>query len=353
MWLCILLLIPLFWPWISRFFWPHKITVKEVLINIGIVSTITVVTYAFAMIGASIDTEIWNGYVTDKHSEHVSCEHSYQCNCRTVTTGYGKNKTTQTVCDTCYEHAFDVDWVVESNIGDEVTIDRVDRQGLLEPPRWTKVTIGEPFSHEHTFRNYIKSNPDSLFNNKDLVEKYKDILPNYPEVYDYYRINRVITVGITVPSKNEWNIGLSEILKTLGKKKKCNIVMVITNAGDREYANALKEHWLGGKKNDLIIVVGCTKYPNIDWVEVFSWSKDKILEVEIRDGLQELTLEEVDKGVKLIQKEVNKHFNKIDMEEYKYLTEQNIPPTWVILTTVIISLIASAGVTYLAYKEDF
>lgn len=345
-----ILIIPLSWPWLSKLIWPHNITLKEILLHLGIVFIITCSVYYLGMVGQSIDTEVWNGEVTSKAKNKVSCEHSYSCNCRTESCG--KDCST-TVCDTCYEHFYDVDWDVYSNVESTTTINRVDRQGLSEPPRWTAVQIGEPYSDTKMFQNYIKGAPKSLFNNKDLITKYQNIIPEYPNnIYDYYHIDRVISIGVNIPNIQSWNKGLAEILKELGPKKESNVVIVIVKSNQVDYAKALKEAWLGGKKNDTVVIIGSINYPNIDFVNVFSWSNKAILEVELRDEILATKILNKDKILSIIRNQILKNFSRRSMEEFAYLADDVVPPTWLIVITAVISILVSAGISYWTYKED-
>jgi len=344
--LLLILIVPMSWPWISKLIWPHEITVKEILLHLGIVLFVTSGVYYIGMVGQSMDVEIWNGEVTGKEKVWVSCEHSYSCNCTT-------DKDGNESCDTCYDHSNDWDWQVYSNINDTETIARVDRRGSNEPPRWTAVKLGEPFSDEKIFKNYIKGAPDSLFNDKDLVTRYQSLIPKYPsKIHDYYRINRVIPVGISVPDIGQWNGELSEMLRILGPRKKSNVVIVIAKTDQVEYAKALKEAWLSGKKNDTVVVIGSTQYPTIDFVDVFSWSKKAILDVELRDNiLSEKTIDKT-KIIGIIEGQIQKNFEKRSMEEFAYLADDVVPPTWLLIVTCLVSMIASAAVSYWTYNEN-
>lgn len=125
----------LFSPYIAKLIWKRNVKVMEVAIAgaIGIIAAAIV--YACGLASQTGDTELINGEVVSKDSQHVSCSHSYDCNCRMVRvpqtcSGTGKNRTctgggTERKCDTCYEHSFDVDWNVRSNIG-SFGISRVD-----------------------------------------------------------------------------------------------------------------------------------------------------------------------------------------------------------------------------------
>lgn len=109
------------------------------------------------------DIEAWNGVVTGKQKVAVPCSHTYSCNCHEVCSGSGKDRSCRTECDTCYEHhsflrtipGNDYDWRVYTSNGEVVEIDRVDRQGVREPPRFTAVRMGEPTTLAHTYTNYM------------------------------------------------------------------------------------------------------------------------------------------------------------------------------------------------------
>lgn len=343
-WLGIILIVPLCWSWVSKLIWPHEITYKEMGIHFAITLVVTGIVYSFCMFGKSADVEVWNGEVTSKKRLEVSCEHSYDCMC--VTVSCGENCTTE-VCQTCYDHSYDVDWRVYSNVQDTTNISRIDRQGLKEPPRWTQVQIGEPYSDAKLFENYIKGAPDSIFNDKDLITKFESLIPKYPnKIYDYYKVNRVLSVGVPIKGLPQWNKELSERLKVLGPKRKSNVVIVMAKTNDIQYAKALKEAWLGGKKNDTVIVFGITNYPKIDFVDMFSWSKNKAFDVELLDSLRQMGEVDRTKVLDTISTQVMKNFQKRSMEEYSYLADDAVPSDWMLMLIFGISIITSAVTSY-------
>src|ERR1035437_10316243 len=107
----------------------EKVAVSAMIAGASFI--IAVITLSVGMFSETADTEVWNGKVTSKEKEQVSCSHSYSCNCRSVQScsGSGKDRscTSSTQCDTCYEHNHDFDWVVHTTIGGK-EIDRIDRQ---------------------------------------------------------------------------------------------------------------------------------------------------------------------------------------------------------------------------------
>lgn len=324
---------------------------------IGILSAVFValslIAFYSGKAGKTLDVEIWSGEVTSKTQDRVSCSHSYSCNCKSTTscTGSGSSRscTTSTSCDTCYEHSFDYDWVVHSNIG-KLDIDRVDRQGLQTPARWSAVKIGEPFSKKNLHTNYIKGVPDSIFNHAQSLavsSNLHKLVPAYPSnVYDYYRIDRVISVGVPVPDLPDWNRDVSNLLKQLGPQKQANVIILFVNTNDPQFEYALRSAWLGGKKNDIIVMLGVTEYPKIAWARVMSWTDKEIFKIELRDSLQELEVIDRPTIINMIQSYTMKDFKRKSMKDFEYLENEIDPPDWVIWATFILMALGTVGLAY-------
>jgi hypothetical protein len=148
-----LLLCAVAWLWLQKYHLEYGILAGVIALVSGVTVTCILI---FGPEALSLDTEIWNGRIVDRHRERVSCSHSYKCHCHDVCSGSGKDKSCHEECDTCYEHSYDIDWIAKSSNDETFTFDRVDRQGLLMPDRYKQVFIGEPTAVEHHFENYFK-----------------------------------------------------------------------------------------------------------------------------------------------------------------------------------------------------
>lgn len=348
----IIFLFPLVWPFIAKGIFGTRITWTEMTLNIVIVLVLFSGCWFIGKGFKMSDVEILNGHVTGKERLRVSCEHSYQCNCYTTCTGSGSNQTCSQTCSTCYEHLYDVDWRVDMDIG-ATYIARVDRQGTTEPPRWTAVKIGEPASLGHSFTNYVKAASSSLFHADDeLVKKYKDIIPHYPPIYDYYRVNHIISINVPIDGLAKWNYDIAERLKRLGPKKQANVIVVFVNNSDPNYAYGLRAAWQGFKKNDIIIVVGVTQYPKIDWVNVMSWSKNDMLNVMLRDEIMSLKEISRSKFLDVVENITLQYFERRSMEEFQYLKDDIEPPLSAMIFATIIALFGSPLLTYYFQRRD-
>lgn len=301
--------------------------------------------HALGAVSKTRDSEIWNGQVLGKSSERVSCEHSYECNCYSTTDSKG-NSTRH--CSTCYEHSYDVDWDVQTNIG-QFEINRVDRQGLDEPNRWSVVKPGDAVSKVNGFTNYIRGVDFSIFyrSEDNVARKWKGKLPQYPnDVRDYYHLDRFVPVGLTVPDQQRWNEGLEETLAPLGPTKQVNAVVVVVNSPDTEFASALNSEWLGGKKNDVIVVIGTTHYPDIVWVRVLSWTPHNLFKVELRERIETLGKADPGRVTWILGDEIKKEWHRRHMKDFEYLRKEIEPSGWVIGFLWFLSLIAIPGASY-------
>lgn len=348
----LILLVPFLIALLVKVVLHQTITWKEMGVQIGVSVAITAIVLACGLYSQTADTEIWNGEITAKKKLRVSCEHSYSCNC--VTVSCGKNCTTQ-VCQTCYDHDYDIDWRVYNNIDSEFNIQRVDRQGLKEPQRWNIIQAGEPYASEHTFTNYIKAVPESIFSEQvDPNDPLRKLVPTYPRVHDYYRVKRVLSAGVPVQKINVWNNELNEYTKKLGPRKRVNPIIIFAKTNDPKYEYVLQREWLNGKKNDMVVVFGVSQYPHIDFVRIVGWENEEI-KLRLKNELE--TFDTIDDNYRTfalgaINEYTIKYFKKMQMEDYEYLKDQIEPPTWVIIFGFILSIAVSCGLTYWFHKED-
>ena len=341
-------------PWVTKLIWPHTVSWIEIGSAFGVGAMLTLLVYFCGMVSQTHDVEILNGQVTSKSRDKVSCRHSYQCHCHYVEScsGSGKSRSCSShqECDTCYEHSYDVDWNVHSSV-DNWSISHIDRQGLDEPPRWTQVQIGEPVSTTHSFTNYVKAVPESLFH-ANLTNKFDTMIPAYPDgIYDYYKLNRAIAVGVPVPDISQWNSDISDILRTLGPSKQANIIVIFVNTSDESYLHALEGKWIGGKKNDIIVVLGVTKYPKIDFVAISSWTDAQLFKVQLRDDITAVGTVDRVKIIQAIQTNTAKTFQRKHMKDFEYLKSQIEPPTWVLILAVLLGIVASVLTTYFVHRN--
>lgn len=350
--LFLLCLIPLGIPLITKYWFQKELTWRETALCSIAPVILMCSLYAAFYYQETSDTEVLNGVVTKKERDEVHCRHSYECNCY-YTTSRSSNGTTSTTkhCSTCYEHRFDVDWDVLTTIGN-YTVDTIDRQGLQEPPRWTIVNQGDPVAKTSSYTNYIRGAKASLFN-FEQYKQYTAQVPEYPDtIYDMYKINRVIDIGANITNKVELDNGLSYVLSRIGGKKQVNIVLVFTNQQE-EFSYGVRNKWLGGKKNDLIINIGVDKTYNIQWVKTFGWSSNEMVYIKLRDDLKSVgNITNTKRLLDVIETDVSAYYQRKHMKDFEYLQNEVEPATEKLMWALIICVLLSIGLTIWCIRED-
>jgi hypothetical protein len=312
------------------------------------------------------DHEVLNGQVTSKRHEDVSCRHSYECRCRQVPSsstqcsGTGSSRscrsvtTYRRVCDTCYEHSFDREWWVYSDIG-QTEIDSVSRQGLTTPPRWDKAIVGEPYAQMGFYKNYLLAAKDSLFRTTASPTMLAKV-PTYGSTYDYYRFDHARAVDVDVPNLKEWNVQLANTLKLIASRKQVNINVLFTKL-DRTFAEALESEWVGGKKNDVTVVIGVKEWPKVEWVQVFTFARsagNELTTIQIRDAIlaNPEFLSNPQVSVSTIGSIVSKTYKRKSMEEFEYVLQEATPTIKTTVITVILLIILMGVMTYFFSRND-
>lgn len=362
--LLFLLAFPLIWPFIAKFKWHQTISWQEMGLHVAIPIVLISIVYFCGRYGQTADVEIWNGQVTSKHRDHGHYVESYRCNCYTTCSGTGEHRTCTEHCSTCYRDHYTVKWWLATTLG-SITLQHLDRTSRSvyntpDPAHYIAAYVGEPCSTLNSYTNYVKAVPDSLFNfgHGVSIENYMHLIPAYPTVHSYYKVQRVLTPGLpsvlNVPGMNE-RLGLH--LRDLGPTKQANIILVLVNTPDQMYRHALEQAWLGGKKNDIIVIVGVPEYPKIAWVDTITLGSNagnSLMTVTMRDRLMDL--KDIGDGLKLVDTiaaTVGELFDRKPMQDYEYLKDEINPPLWVVIMALILGIGGSLGLTVLFHREDF
>ena len=332
----LLLFIPVVIAAIARWKFEHTIAWPEVAVQIVFVSLVVGGVWFAGKYGQTHDFEIWNGEVTAKNRDHGHYVESYECFCHDVCSGSGENRSCTRVCQTCYRDHYTVDWYLSTTIGNIqlAYMDRTSRRVYNEPdpPQYRNARVGEACSAERGYTNYIKAVPESLFNTHSEAElaQFTDLIPEYPRVHSYYHFDRVLTMGMGANiNHREWDNYIDRYQKVLGNSHQVNIILLIVNTPDQMYRHALEQAWVGGKKNDVIVMIGSSNFPTIDWVDTITLgcnSGNELMTVELRDSLMEIgTLEDYKVVVGAMVRTIEDKFDRKPMSDYEYLKDEIDP----------------------------
>lgn len=343
-------------PFVAKALFPHKLCWKEFGINVFVALSVSSIVYALGVFSQIHDVEILNGEVVSKTRKHGHYERSYDCNCHQTCSGSGQSRSCSRTCSTCYEDRYTVVWTSHTTLGD-YEIDSLDSGSKSvynkpDPDFYSKINKGDPVARRHSFINYVKAAPDSLFHKTYFNKEALSLVPEYPDaVYGYYSLNRVLSIGVSIPDLTAWNLDVSNMLKTLGPVKQANVILVFVKDKDQSFVHAIEGKWIGGKKNDIIVVVGTSAFPKIDWVHVSSWTDSEIFKVKLRDDL--VALQNVDRArfIDAITKNTLASFERKRMEDFEHLKYKSEPSTFILFLAVALSVITSLSLSFYFYKH--
>ena len=121
--------------------------------------------------------------------------------------------------------------------------------------------------------------------------------------------------------------------------------VVTSSQAQRGYGTALRSHWLNGKKNDVVVVLGAPAYPAVAWADVIAWTDNEHFKVSLRDKLQDLgDMSNPEAVLDIVQESIVRDYVRKPMQDYEYLASEIEPPMWVIVLLGLGGIAASWGV---------
>jgi len=346
-----LVLIPIALAFVLRRVWDQEIGVKEFIVMLIAPAVIMVGAYQWAKYASLESIENWNGRIAAKTHGTQGCCHCRQV-CQTCTTRDSKGNTSTYSCNcvTVCDHSHDYWWALEVTTGDRLNVRTCEPDKDDVPQLWTDARIQEPASVPHTYRNYLKADPDSLLV-RGAPARYVDMLPDFPHVHNLYRVNKVLSLGVLIA--REWQAGLEEINADLGAQRQVDITIVVTSVNDPTFADAVERRWLYGPKNALIIVLGVPEgQRTIAWARVVTISRVEELKIELRDRLTGMSLDEPAKALELIAASVGTKFVRTPMSEFEYLAAAATPSTGWLVFLYILDVAGSLLLGYMFSQSD-
>lgn len=146
-----------------------------------------------------------------------------------------------------------------------------------EPRIYREAVIGEPFATTKHFRNaqYLAAG-SVLYDHSD----YSGWMPDYPRIRDGFRVDRCLSGVADCKTMNRL---LAEAQRSWGPGHKVNVIVVAVAADAKGFDTALRQHWVGGKKNDAVVVVYLGAGQTISEVRAFSRSTGTVLATDGRN----------------------------------------------------------------------
>lgn len=334
-WLLLLLVLALapFLLFATVFRKDREVNLSDVILSSVICIIVVFGCFSYGVGMKTDDEEIRSGEITSKRRIQDSYQESYSCG-------------TSEKPRTCYRTIYRVTWKALTNVG-EVLIKRVESRymsvyGTPDPDRYKNIVIGEPAALTFNFTNYVKGSPGSIFHNRMILKQHEPLLVEYPKiVYDHYRAKRVVNLKGASEDVKDWSELLAEKHKTWGYKNKANVLFVFVKDPDFLIGESIKNKWLQGKQNDLIVVFGLGEGKDLLWTEVFGWTENEYLKLQLKDELLALKTVENKKAVIDLIDTHMPTFKVRNMEkDFEYLKDQIKPSPWWILVVLLLAPVA-------------
>lgn len=350
------------------------------------------VTHIIAAKGMTDDVETWSGQVSsvqyiprwkEYYEEAIyKTEYYYETETRTRSVGSGKNSRTerytvrvqksrrvfdrwesrnrwhesQWLCETDLNQSFSISQEsynrivarfgkTEPRLGRRRTGEHASRMIDGDPNDYWGVNINrwcEPVTRQRYFENRVKASP-SVFSFVKVPTNI-NVFP-YPQNNNIFHSDRLLG-----DARSRIDIlKFDQLNSFLGARKKVNLIIVGFNNADSMLAEYQRAEWIGGKKNDIVMVYNInSNSTKPSWTRVFGWSESEICKRNLESIL--LTNQINDSILDKVKDEVIKNYVIKDWSKFDYLTIE--PRTIHFIWFFVIQIITQIGLyIYFHYNE--
>lgn len=343
----------------------HKyVTWQEILGQLAIAFILVFLSKTFADKYMTDDVEYWGGIVEVANYYEPWNEYIHQTCTSTDSKG---NVTTYDCSYVSYHSAY---WTVDLVDGRTVQIsqnlynklvDKFGNSSFVDLGRNYHTQDGDKYiskwggdeinyhfiATKEIYENRVQAST-SVFNFPEVSEE--DIkrynLYDYPDMVD----NDIPTIlgnykdNVIVERKLKWLNG------KYGPTKEIRLWILLFDNQPREAADMQEFLWKGGNKNEFVICIGRDKEGKVTWVNPFTWSERKTMEIEIRDLISEQKELDLISILPNLEEQIKTNWVRKEFSDFNYITVE--PPLWAILTAFGIQLLFNIGYGFWAVMND-
>ncbi|MEO7715536.1 MAG: hypothetical protein ABIY70_05000 [Capsulimonas sp.] len=352
-----------------EFFVPLMVSVAVIAVGKGVTQAVQ-----------THDTEYWGGYITEAAYEEpwdkeVSCTHKVY---RTERYACGDRQTSKTCTRQVfdhYAHSYDVEahsakWYAKDSIGQSWDLSKSEFENFsarwghrafvdmhrsyhsIDGDKYVTTWDGQystlqPTTRSHSYENRVQAST-SVFNPPSVSDQTKTRLGlfDYPDNTDGLHCPAVLPTG-----KYEGEEKLQKMNAMLGASKKFRLWVLVFKNRPRESGRMQDNYWKHGNENELCICIGVNDANEVQWCEVFSWTKVEDVKVQTRDFVirqRQLNLNELGDFLKPL---ITNEWKKRSFREFSYLTVE--PPLWTVLLGYLLVIGATVGCCWWVVKNRF
>lgn len=374
------ILIPIVVSLIGYLFFNHKLTIVELMLSI-LGGVLAIIISYYSIKSVSLADNEYNGYmiVEARYYEPWETYVSRTCS-RTKSCGKNCTRTVYYDCSYCDYHPEYYELIDSGGNSFRISKEEYNyyvklwnhkapqfvelnrninydggcgKDGDMYRVNWNgKIENSIASTKEKSFTNILKSN-HSAFNypNISQEEAKKLSLYEYPTINNYYQKSVLGLDSINLQNGKYLMKYVNYLNGTLGKDYKSKVFLLIFLNKDIDIGFKQESYWDGGNRNEINVCVGTDKVGNIRWVKVFSWNKDKLLSVNLREDIvQQKSLNNVAPICKTIDYNIKNHYEWRDFKDFNYLSFQ--PTTKQLILIYSITLIISLIILYIGIRND-
>jgi len=355
------LFIPLIAIIIILLFYTKRIAWFEPVIMFGVVIVIILIAKFAVEKTMTDDVEYYQSFITKVEYYETWDEYIYERCVRTCCCNSdGQNCSTETY-DCSYIDNHPEYWLITTNTGKTIKctkseylklvnkfdvkpvfIDLKRNYYLIDGNKYVCEFNGdfnklEYLTWKHHYENRIQASHTILKTepvDAELIKKYD--LVEYPTINNY-KAKSILGENNTLDNYVNMKNSL------IGKSKQVKVFYIIFHDQPQLAALKQEQHWLRGNKNEVNICISIDKDRNVQWAYVFGWSKEKIVNIEIENYIEDQKRLD-DKTFKTIidysHNTIKEKFKRRQFEEFSYLTvEPNFNAhMWILLIVTVITI---------------
>lgn len=298
--------------------------------------------YGISLYSSATRFEILGGEITGKERVYDPEREEYQCgttqSCSTDSKG---NRSCHSVPKYCTRWIPRWRFDIDSNVGSWYDYSYNKNR---PPLKWDRANIGDPYANTKYFVNFQAASKQTVTLNTQV--QYTGWLPEYPQIYDSWRVDRAMSNVIDVKNLSKM---LEAQHKHWGPNFGIDVLVTIVSAKDAGFNHALASKWEGGKKNDAVL----TLYVEPDTVnngyvvkyaELFSRStsnkrNDQMADfaMVLRENASAIGAYSDNAVIKAIGTALPL-FEREDLRKYDYLSDEYQAPMWVSIVGIVFGL---------------
>lgn len=197
----------------------------------------------------------------------------------------------------------------------------------------------------HSYTNKVQAS-HSVFNFPTIDPK-KTFVYNRPPIDGWHQD---AIIGEAGPTKKEGERQLGIVNGILGHPSKVHVYVLVFHDKPRQSFIDQQAYWKNGNKNELNACVGVDKDYNIQWCDVFGWSKLEGLKFTMRDHIIDQKVLNLEEFGKWLYPQIQGKQIRRDMKEFDYL--QVDPPTWAVILVYFLVLALCGFIAWFEVNSD-